>query len=29
MAQSAQGNYPVLPAGCTPLNVEVLPAATS
>ena len=25
MAQSAQGNYPVLPAGCTPLNVEVLP----
>ena len=25
MAQSAQGSYPVLPAGCTPLNVEVLP----
>ena len=25
MAQSAQGNYPILPAGCTPLNVEVLP----
>ena len=24
-AQGAQGNYPVLPAGCTPLNVEVLP----
>ena len=25
MAQSAQGNRPVLPAGCTPLNAEVLP----
>ena len=24
-AQSAQGSYPVLPAGCTPLNVEALP----
>ena len=24
-AQSAQGSYPVLPAGCTPLNAEVLP----
>lgn len=24
-AQSAQGNRPVLPAGCTPLNAEVLP----
>lgn len=24
-AQGALGNYPTLPAGCTPLNVEVLP----